>query len=193
MTPWWLVTWTTYGTWLPGDPRGFRTWRGREHVPPPRRYAKPGQATYDPAVYGQRHESAQEAAKGVVTLTIGEQKTTLHVIINEIALVAIRPAAMSVGPTHVHLLAQFGSLMIRPTVGRLKAAATRALQNPSTRVWAKNCHMASKRTPDQFTAALNYVRHHVNEQCLVYCWTQADDFVVGLGHKSLISSPDDPP
>ena len=23
MNRWWLLTWTTYGTWLPGDPRGF--------------------------------------------------------------------------------------------------------------------------------------------------------------------------
>jgi hypothetical protein len=35
MDKYWLVTWVTYGSWLPGDPRGFRTFRGREYVPPP--------------------------------------------------------------------------------------------------------------------------------------------------------------
>ncbi|WP_437230609.1 hypothetical protein SH661x_002053 [Planctomicrobium sp. SH661] len=38
---WFHVTLTTYGAWLPGDPRGFRTRHHREHVegdyrdPPP--------------------------------------------------------------------------------------------------------------------------------------------------------------
>src|SRR5258708_35638890 len=56
---WWLVTWSTYGSWLPGDPRGFQIWRGQEYVPPPKRYAKPGEDTYDRSKYVQRHQEAK--------------------------------------------------------------------------------------------------------------------------------------
>ena len=58
---WWLVTFGTYGVWLPGDPRGFQTWRGREYVPPPARYAKPGEATYDPAPHRTRYAAAKRS------------------------------------------------------------------------------------------------------------------------------------
>jgi len=44
-----LITWTTYGHWLPGDPRGFRTRGAKEFVPPPQRYTN-GES-YEPDKY----------------------------------------------------------------------------------------------------------------------------------------------
>jgi hypothetical protein len=44
---WYHVTGSTYGAWLPGDPRGFRTRHHRQHVegdykdPPPRASTTP--------------------------------------------------------------------------------------------------------------------------------------------------------
>jgi hypothetical protein len=58
---WWLVTCTTFGTWLPGDPRGFQTWRGREYVPPPKRYARQGESTYRAEDYAVEYEAAKSS------------------------------------------------------------------------------------------------------------------------------------
>ncbi len=49
-----LITWTTYGYWLPGDPRGFRTRRAKEYVHPPERYSDG--ATYEPEKYKRLYE-----------------------------------------------------------------------------------------------------------------------------------------
>ncbi len=31
MRKWFHITFSTYGTWLPGDPRGFRAWKHKLH------------------------------------------------------------------------------------------------------------------------------------------------------------------
>src|SRR5437016_14655262 len=70
----WFVTWTTYGSWLPGDRRGFRTLRGKEYIPPPRRYAKPGEEDYNPKNYADRYRQAKKAVPLPVRLS-EEEKT----------------------------------------------------------------------------------------------------------------------
>jgi hypothetical protein len=170
---WWLVTWTTYGSWLPGDPRGFQTWHGREYVPPPPRYAKPGEPTYDKAEYEQRYEAARKQVEGAIELSKEEQQRVCNSIVDELIVIPVVPAVLSVGNVHVHLLAIFGKLLIRPTVGRLKARATRELNEAGfigKRVWSKNCHMVSKDTADKLQNAYNYVAKHVEEGCLVHRW-----------------------
>jgi len=31
MRKWFHITFSTYGAWLPGDPRGFRAWKHKRH------------------------------------------------------------------------------------------------------------------------------------------------------------------
>jgi hypothetical protein len=127
MAKWWLISWTTYATWLPGDERGYRTWRGKKYIPPPKRYANPGEAIYVPSAYAAVYELAKATSDEAVYLTRAEMKTALTAIVEEIADTPVVPAIMSIGNWHVHWLCHFGTLKIRPTVGRVKAAATREL------------------------------------------------------------------
>src|SRR5258707_2097079 len=127
---WWLVTWSTYGSWLPGDPRGFQIWRGQEYVPPPKRYAKPGEDTYDRSKYVQRHQEAKSMLTSeVVHLSITQRKCVLNAVVDQIARIALIPAALSVSGEHCHLLSKFGALKIRTTIGVLKGEATKALRD----------------------------------------------------------------
>ena len=170
---WWLVTWSTYGSWLPGDPRGFQTWRGREYVPPPKRYAKPGEETYDPAKYAGRYRQAQAIAGAVVHLSVKERKCVRDAVVDEIAGLPLIPAALSVSAEHCHLLSKFGSLTIRPTIGVLKGEATKALRAAgfsNDRVWSRECHPKSKREGREFFIALKYVSKHEAEGAAVYIW-----------------------
>jgi hypothetical protein len=175
MGHWWLVTWNTYGTWLPGDPRGFQTWRGNEYVPPPRRYARPGESVYDPRKYASRHAAARAMTEEPVRLTLAQQRVALPAIVKDIAELPIMPAIMALGPDHVHLLAKFGSLKIRPTVGRLKSMATRAIKdsdpkfNPK-RTWAKECHERRLDDEPAYRTAFAYVERHADQGFLIHTW-----------------------
>jgi hypothetical protein len=177
MDKWWLVTWTTYGTWLPGDPRGFRTWRGTEYVPPPRRYADPGEETYQRADYADRHATARELAEQAVALAREHQDAALSALLRDITEIPIHASAIAVGTAHVHLLAKFAERRIRQTAGRLKAAATRAIHEADPafrpkRIWAKECHMKSKETELDYRNALNYIKRHIHEGALVHVFSK---------------------
>jgi hypothetical protein len=147
MTVWWLITWGTYGSWLPGDPRGFRTWRRREYVPPPYGKAQGGEPIYDAVTYTERHDDARSRLTSTaVSLTVVDRREVCSALVVEIAAVRIVPAILAVAKHHAHFISQFGELEIRPTVGRLKAAATRSMKIASLdapSLWAKGCHMES--------------------------------------------------
>jgi len=174
MTLWWLVTWRTYGSWLPGDPRGFRTWRRREYVPPPRDEAESGEPIYDPSAYKERYEEARERLTApAVCLTLADRQKVCSALVAEIDRVRIVPATLAVAESHIHFVAQFGDLRIRPVVGRLKAAATLAIkqQGPTDApVWAAGCHMKSLYGEDDFVAAFRYVQQHGCEGAVVHKW-----------------------
>jgi hypothetical protein len=172
MAKWWLVTCTTYGSWLPGDPRGFQTYRGREYVPPPARYAKPGEPTYDAAPYRQRWEKARQVSSAMVKLSLAEVELVLPAIVKEVNLLPLIPRILAVDNTHLHLIAQFGALLIRPTMGRLKSAGTGAIPNPGDRprVWTDGCHMKSLPNRRALETAIAYVQRHAAQGALVYEW-----------------------
>jgi hypothetical protein len=177
---WWLVTWATYASWLPGDPRGFRTFRGREYVPPPKRYAKPGEPTYQAAPYRERLAQYRAASGEPVRLSPAEQALVLPEIVTEVDSIPLVARVLAVGNHHVHLLAKFGPRPpIRRLVGRIKAAATRVWHEQagnSTRLWSRDCDMKSKPTRDLFESAYRYVYDHIHQGALVHTWPlQGDD------------------
>jgi len=170
---WWLITWSTFGTWLPGDPRGFQTWRGRKHVPPPKKYAKENEPTYKSKNYEGLHAVSERNSGDAVELSMPHQKLALKAIVNDLKNVPLNPAIIAVGSTHVHFLAHFGELRIRRTIGRLKASATRELHesgNSNERIWSRNCHMKSKDNNREFETAFNYIARHREESALVHIW-----------------------
>ena len=156
MAKWWLVSWTTYGTWLPGDSRGYCTWRGEKYIPPPKRYAKPGEPIYQAQGHVAVRELAEILSEDSVYFNANEKAIAFRAMVEEINQIAIVPAIISVGRWHVHWLCYFGTLRIRSVVGRVKAAATRELNLNGfhgKRPWAKGCNIKSKSTLQQCRAA----------------------------------------
>lgn len=80
----WLITISTYGQWLPGNPRGFQAGRSRLHVPSPRRSADPGERTYDPDEFARLHEWCLERPEPSVRLTRAWQKAALDAIAGQL-------------------------------------------------------------------------------------------------------------
>jgi len=172
---WWLVTWTTYGTWLPGDPRGFRTWRGSEYVPPPKRYAAPDEATYRARDYSARYEAAQRVTDDAVLLSSTQCQVACDACVTDIDELGIVASVIAVGPVHTHLLARFGSHRIRPTVGRLKSMMTRAIKEHDPRfqpkrTWSKGCHPRSCVDECDYRTKFRYVERHRNDGAIVHVW-----------------------
>ena len=80
MGKWWLVTWVTYGSWLPGDPRGFKTWRRRRYIPAPQGKSYFGEPTYNPANYAEEHRIIREISDNPVVLSSQERAFALEAI-----------------------------------------------------------------------------------------------------------------
>ena len=187
---WWLVTFNTYGTWLPGDPRGFQTWRHRVHVPPPKRYARAGEPTYDPAPHRPRHAAAKRAmTQPAVRFSPRAIGCCLEAFREEFDAIPVVPSVLSIDDWHVHALIRVGGYPIRTAVGRLKAAASRLLHQYdlcSGKVWAQGCHMDSRDDDRSVRKAFEYVRDHADEGASVHTWFHP------LGHSLPELLPDRP-
>lgn len=176
---WWLVTWTTYGTWLPGDPRGFQTWRGREYVPPPQRYANPEEAIYQPEPYQELHQRSREVMTELPsTLAPAERKVAAEAMVTECTLLPLVPSVLAVEENHVHLLLRVGSYSLRTAAGRLKAAASRHLHTSGfsrQKIWCQGCHLKSKDDARALRAAFDYVRRHEDAGAMIHVWRHPFD------------------
>jgi hypothetical protein len=112
-----------------------------------------------------------------VIFTSLHQTAALQALLRDIAEIPIHASAIAVGTSHVFLLAKFAERRIRKTVGRLKAAATRALHEAQPTfqpkpIWAKECHMKSKETESDCGNAFNYIKRHIHAGALVHVFTK---------------------
>ncbi len=99
-----LVTWTTYGTWLPGDQRGFVSCVPSAESPHPI-HNRPGES-YD-ADDPQSLASATERLQGtLVYLNRDHAEVALMAIAGVCGRHGIEPLAVAVMANHVHVLCQ---------------------------------------------------------------------------------------
>ena len=120
-------------------------------------------------------DSRRGGGKDTFCISLSSEQRTIvdGALAADLAKLSLVPAIQSVAAQHVHLLAKFGSLRIRPTVGRLKSAATQKLHEcgiASLRIWAKGEHMESLPTEQLFLNAFEYVRRHEDEGAVVRIW-----------------------
>src|ERR1700754_4032896 len=98
---WFHVTTHTYGVWLYGDPRGFRTRHHREHVegdyknPPP------------PGKYADRHERSKNLLKQSPVVLPPEWRKIVGIAVRERFVgLGAQVIAVSMSATHAHILAK---------------------------------------------------------------------------------------
>jgi hypothetical protein len=143
-----------------------------EYVPPPKRYAAPGEVTYREADYADRYETAQRITEDAVLLSSTYCDVACRACVTDIDSLRIAAAVIAVGPVHTHLLARFGALRIRPTIGRLKSVMTRAIKQHDAgfqpkRTWSKGCHPRSCADERDYWTKLRYVQRHENDGAVV--------------------------
>jgi REP element-mobilizing transposase RayT len=117
-----MITWTTYGTWLQGDERG---------------YVKNGRILPGDETLKQANEQLQVQDK--VVLSKAQQQVVRQAIIKEAQSQNQRILAMSVNATHVHIVAEYNPQPIDNIVGYYKKTARLALKDTGHegKTWTK--------------------------------------------------------
>ncbi|MEM9790029.1 MAG: hypothetical protein AAF842_06445 [Planctomycetota bacterium] len=136
-----MITTTTYGSWLPGDLRGYVD-DGR--VLPP-----------DPA----KLNHARELMKGdPVRLNADEQSIAFDALLSACDEYNYRLLAVSIESWHAHILLHHGHEPVSTTAARLKAAVRVALDRG--RIWTTGYDKRYCFTPQHVDARRQYIARH---------------------------------
>lgn len=134
---WYHVTVHTYGSWLRGDPRGWRARDHREHVdgdykrPPPR------------GVYTRLHARSQSImTRPAVRINEDLRPLVVSAVVEKLQRDKIQIIIACLDARHLHLLARFTDHRVRHWVGRAKKHASHFLRQNNLRqdkggLWAE--------------------------------------------------------
>ena len=140
-----MITWTTYGTWLQGEKKGYvkdgKVLDGDEHI---------------------YHACKKLQKLPVVKLRSREKEVVHHAIMREAERTGRQVEALVVCSNHVHLVARWSYHPIGKVVSRYKNAAMFALHNlgKSGRVWTRGYDRRYCFDEESLHARVNYVKRH---------------------------------
>ncbi len=164
---WYHVTGSTYGAWLPGDPRGFRTRRHREHVEGDYRTPPPE------GLYEQRCAKARSLMKREpVRLSPDARQLACEVMVEALRFKGVKVAAIAIGATHYHILAQFKDHDPRRLVGIAKKRSARALSEANITepggVWAVRSRALPINDQAHARTARAYILRHQSQGAAIF-------------------------
>jgi len=140
-----MVTWRTYGSWLPGDERG---------------YVIDGQILPGNLKTLERNQKRQKSP--AVKLNKQEIQLIRQIILNEAKRIGQKIVALTVCTNHVHLTARTNTSSIEDIVGRYKSITTRALWKIGRkgRIWTKGYDKRFCFTEEELAQRIQYVNQH---------------------------------
>jgi len=140
-----MLTWTTYGSWLQGDRRG---------------YVKDGELLGENPKLREANIKSQGGNK--VTLKEQEREIVRKAILHEAKKLGQKIYSLAVCSNHVHLVAGYISGPINEVVGYYKNAARVALQINGFvgRVWTKGYDKRYCFDERSLKKRIDYVRRH---------------------------------
>lgn len=142
-----MVTWTTYGSWLQGDKRG---------------YVKNGRVL----AQNDKLKSANQRQQKYPTLKLNtEQKQIVeNTITEEARRINHKIFAIAVCSNHVHIVAGVSEESIEQAVHRYKYSATLALRKfgSQDKIWSKGFDKRFCFTDRELENKVRYVRSHNN-------------------------------
>ena len=120
---WYHVTGNTYGTWLRGDPRGWRERHHRRHVEGDYKH-RPAPGT------GRRERSLSKVLmdRDAVRLTSRLRTVALLAIVTTLAANGAEALIASLDDHHLHVLVRFRDHRSRTRIGWAKLAATKKVK-----------------------------------------------------------------
>ena len=163
---WFHITSHTYGAWLQGDPRGFRTRHHREHVigdyknpPPP--------VLYDRKLALNRAQLKQEP----VWLEPRWWPVIGGAVKDKLIELGTQLLAVSLGATHLHVLGKMPAGHVpRQWVGRAKVYSNfKAKESGYTgKLWAVRCKATPIKDRQHQINCFYYILNHIREGAWVW-------------------------
>jgi len=140
-----MVTWTTYGTWLQGDKRG---------------YVRDGKIF--PADTGLEEANKKLQKSGLVRLTPKQKRIVEEAVLKEAKRIGQKILALAVCSNHIHLVASKGKESIENAVSRYKNVSSSALKKTglTKRIWTRGFDKRFCFSSEHLEQKIKYVRHH---------------------------------
>jgi len=140
-----MLTWTTYGTWLPGDKRGYVR---------DARILESNQALLEHCENLQKSQS--------VKLTRPEKEIVRQAILKEAQRINQKIEALAVCTNHIHLAARVCDKSIERILSMYKSAATRTLRafGRSGTIWTTGFDKRFCFTEDEIAGRIKYIQNH---------------------------------
>ena len=165
---WWHVILSTKGSWLPGDPRGFRDHGHRLHSSGD--YKRPPPAGEHASLYHWNRTRGQPA----VLIPDALQPAIGEAILEKAQREAVRVVRLAVSTTHAHLLmpwhGDYASLI--KFVGKLKQCSSQRVRvSMPGAVWAKGGKPVAVRDESHHKQVLRYIREHRDRERAWY-WSE---------------------
>lgn len=165
----WFHFWfSTFGTWLRGDVRGFRDHDHRIHSsgdykqPPPRSEHA-----------GLRRWVVEHMHKDPVRLTPRQRERACGRMKEELKLKGVELLVIAVADDHAHGLGKFPVAEIRKLVGHAKRGSSHALREQILgAVWGKKCQFKQIRSRKQQIDTFKYIQRHARQGAAI--WTFRD-------------------
>lgn len=168
----WLLTWHTYGTWLPGEVKGFVS-AVRDACDEQVIHNIPG-TTIDADSPHLAEWSRQQLKSPPIFLTRDQAKCFATQLFETVAFRNWKLFAFAVVPNHIHVvLGVLGDPEPEKLLGDIKSYGSRALNRafgkpPSETWWTES---GSKRKLPNNTAILGAIRYVVEQRGSLFIWT----------------------
>jgi hypothetical protein len=163
---WYHVNGNTYGTWLPGDPRGWREQKHKKHIEGDYRNPPP------PGSGNAMHRYARNLLRQPpVHLTNPQRAVAGRAMVELLAAQGIELLVLSLDTIHFHLLGRFPNARVRPVVGRAKKHAYFELHNRGFigRLWSKSANVVPIADRKHQLNAFGYISGH--KETGAWVWT----------------------
>jgi hypothetical protein len=166
---WYHCNGNTYGTWLRGDPRGFRERHHRRHVEGDYKNP-PAPGTYERVLA----RSQQLLKRDPVHLDPGQQRAAAEALVTKLVDDGIQVLALTVDDHHFHLLARFPDHKPRHWIGRAKMHAAMLLRDHGLKggVWARSFRALPVNDRAHQVNVFRYIVGHRQRSAIV--WTFRD-------------------
>ncbi|MEM6506342.1 MAG: hypothetical protein AAGC44_09070 [Planctomycetota bacterium] len=169
---WFHVTVGTYGSWLPGDPRGFRSKGHKIHSSGDHKRSPPA------GEHEGLHTYSKKIAHVMVVLPAELREAVGRGFVQVLIGRGHRVLAVSVSGMHLHALAELPGDRpgVKAEIGYAKKGGSRAIskQLPG-RVWARDCGLKLIRDEAHHLNTFSYVERHVEEGAFVWTFRNGED------------------
>jgi len=154
---------TTYGTWLPGDPRGFRDHGHRVHSSGD--YKSPPPAGEHAGLL----DRSRRAVKSKIVLPPEHRQAVAGSLVSKLDELGHPVRILAVNATHVHLMVRVGQRDAKPVIGLAKQRASLDARSwLQGGLWAQGCHLVRVFSDEHYHTLIRYIAEHADEGAFVW-------------------------